>query len=331
MDRVDRTILNKIQASFPLDLHPYKIIGAEAGVSEDEAWQRIEYYRQKGIIRRIGGIFNSRRLGYVSTLCAARVPEAKITVLAELIQGITEITHNYLRHHPKYNMWFTIIAYSQERLEEILSDIRTALGSDEVYSLPATRVFKIGVLFNLKKDDGKGHDSEIMKSIQSPTGQEGFPTDITEEDKRLIRHLQGNLPHSLTPFTEIAAELDKDEEDLLRDIQHLLDRGMMRRLGVILVHHKTGFTSNAMGVWKVPQEKVSETGAKMAEFEEVSHCYERASLEDWHYNLFTMIHGHSDEECNSIMAKISEATGIKDYAVLFSHQELKKSSMYYFT
>ena len=341
MDRIDRTILNKIQISFPLGLYPYKLIGDEAGITEDEAFKRVEALRNKGIIRRIGGIFNSRRLGYVSTLCAARVPEAKIPVLADLIKGITEITHNYLRHHHKYNMWFTIIASSQEKLEDILAEIKTDLGSDEVYSLPATKVFKIGVLFDLNGQEAQfdGFDFQAeqedykKKQINDlyPTKREGFPTGVTEEDKMLIRLLQGNLPHSLTPFIDLAAKLDMNVENLLPGIQRLLDQGMMRRLGAILVHTKTGFTSNAMGVWRVPEEMVSETGAKMAEFIEVSHCYERPALQDWPYNIFTMIHGHSDNECKRIMAEISEATGIKDYAMLFSHKELKKSSMHYFT
>ena len=325
MDAVDQVILNKIQVAFPLALRPYQLIGEEAGITENEAWHRVTALRKKGIIRRIGGIFDSRSLGYVSTLCAAEVPEAKIPILSELMQGITEITHNYLRNHPKYNLWFTIIAESQERLEEVLAIVKAALVSNEVYNLPAIEVFKIGVLFSL--------GSESMVNPNSGyTIPKQFPKYIlSEKDKALIKLLQDDLPTSLCPFSDLAKELGMDERSVIANTQLFLDNSVMRRLGAILVHRKAGFTSNAMGVWIVPEEKVSEIGPKMAEFQEVSHCYQRPALPDWPYNLFTMIHGHSDQECQQIMASISEVTEVKDYALLFSYKELKKSSMRYFT
>lgn len=324
MDAIDQVILNKIQVAFPLNPRPYQLIGEEVGITENEAWQRLNNLRKKGVIRRIGGIFDSRSLGYVSTLCAAELPEAKIPILAQLMQGITEITHNYLRNHPKYNLWFTIIAESQERLEEVLTIVQTALDSKKVYNLPAIEVFKIGVLFSLGSE-----------SIVTPNGGYSIPKQfpkyiLTDKDKLLVKHLQEDLPTSLIPFSDLARELDMDERDVIANAQRLMDNSVMRRLGAILVHRKAGFTSNAMGVWIVPEEKVRETGAKMAEFQEVSHCYQRPVLPDWPYNLFTMIHGQSDQECQQIMANISEVTGVKDYALLFSYKELKKSSMRYF-
>lgn len=324
MDALDQAILNKIQVAFPLDLRPFRLIGEEVGITENDAWQRVNALRKKGIIRRIGGIFDSRNLGYVSTLCAAEVPEAKIPMLAELMQGITEITHNYLRLHPKYNLWFTIIAASQERLEEVLTTVQTALGSNKVYSMPAIEVFKIGVLFSM------GSESIDTSNIGYPISKQSPEYSLTEKDKILVKYLQEDLPTSSSPFSDLAKELAMDETDLIASTQHLMDNYVMRRLGAILVHRKAGFTSNAMGVWIVPEEMVGEVGAKMAEFQEVSHCYQRPVLPDWPYNLFTMIHAKSDQECQNIMSRISEVTGVKDYALLFSYKELKKSSMKYF-
>jgi len=324
LDAVDQAILNKIQVAFPLDSRPYLQIGEEVGISENEAWQRVDTLRKKGIIRRIGAIFDSRSLGYVSTLCAAKVPEAKISILAQLMQGITEITHNYLRNHPKYNLWFTIIAESQERLEEVLTIVQTSLNSKEVYNLPAIQVFKIGVVFSL--------GSESINPNEGYSIPKHFPRYvITDKDKILIKQLQEDLPTSLRPFSDLAKGLEMDEGYVIANTQRLMDSSVMRRLGAILVHRKAGFTSNAMGVWIVPEDKVGEIGSMMAEFKEVSHCYHRPVLPDWPYNLFTMIHGHSDKECQRIMERISEVTGMKDYSLLFSYKELKKSSMRYFT
>lgn len=339
MDTVDKAILNLIQISFPVHPRPYSIIGLETGISENEAFQRIEKLKKDKIIRRLGGIFESRNLGYVSTLCAAKVPEEKIPVLAELMQGITEITHNYLRNH-LYNMWFTVIACSPERLEQILLKIRTALDSDQVYSLPASKIFKIEVRLDLLQDrkddeveeaDGETEEETYGETAKKENTKKAINTDvITEEEKPLIRLLQGNLPHSLTPFSDLAEVLNKEEEEVLAMIRNFLQRGMLRRVVAILYHQKAGFTSNAMGAWNVPEELVNEVGNKMAEFKDVSHCYQRPSLPGFAYNLFTMIHGRSDEECREIAARMSTEIGIKDYTMLFSQRELKKSSMQYF-
>lgn len=329
MDTLDKAILNIIQGAFPLVPRPYQAIGQQIAISEREAFERIEALKRRKIIRRLGGIFDSRNLGYVSTLCAARVPAAKIPQLAEFMLDITEITHNYLRNH-FYNMWFTVIACSERRLKQILDSIRTVLGSNEVYSLPAEKIFKIEVRLSFK-------DGGLSPKVPSTGsfGQIGRKTPatkitITEQDKALIRLIQDNLPASLTPFADIARELQRDEHDVLTTLQKFLDIGILRRLVAILYHQKAGFTSNAMGVWSVPEQRVDEVGYKLASFAEVSHCYQRSTPPSFPYNLFTMVHARSDEECRALMAKMAEKVNITNYTMLFSHTELKKSSMRYF-
>jgi len=350
LDNLDRIILNTIQRNFPLDVRPYRRLATEAGISENEAWQRVQALKAKGIIRRIGGVFDSRSLGYVSTLCAAQVPAGKIPVLTALMEGITEITHNYLRDH-HYNMWFTIIASSEERLQRILQQVREALGQDTVFSLPAQKVFKINVDFKFQEQEGnlsnnvtkvkdnfccahkngeKKQDREQQDVPQATKAGRNYSAALTEDDKALVRLLQEDLPGSLKPFSDLAGELAVNDQDILEKIRRLLKENVMRRLGAILVHHKAGFTANAMGVWVAPEERVEEAGFQMAGFPEVSHCYLRPKLPDWPYNIFTMIHGQSRQECRDIMEKISRRTQLQDYALLFSESELKKSSMRYF-
>jgi len=329
METVDRKILNNIQAAFPITLRPYYMVGKKVGITEEEAWQRVRALRENGIIRRIGGIFDSRRLGYITTLCTAEVPNTKIPVVGDLMQGIDEITHSYLRDHPKYNMWFTIIASSQQRIETIISNIRSALGGSRVYSLPAIRVFKLGVIFNLGNEDTRDQ-SRLMQARPWMNAGSNSPPAVTEYDKKLVRLLQEDLPYSITPYSDLADKLGINVQIFLKSIQRFQDRGIIRRLGAILAHRKSGFISNAMGVWDVPEEQVNETGMRMAEFKEVTHCYQRHTFHDWPYNLFTMVHGKSDQECREIIATISEATGINNYALLFSDKELKKTSMRYF-
>lgn len=336
MDALDRSLLNTVQTSFPIDARPYQVLAELNKTTEQEAWQRVQALRDEGLIRRLGGVFDSHRLGYKSTLCAAKVPEDKIQLLAELLQGMPGVTHNYLRSH-KYNMWFTLIAPSQCEVEQILDKVKEALGSPEVYSLPATRLFKIRVDFDFnteKPESESDRQPEQEQECFSPgawnKAEKPEPYPVDQQDKAMIRALQGDLPGTLTPFADLAKELAWEEGAVLDRTQKLVNAGLIRRFGAVLRHQKAGFTANAMGVWIVPEEKAEEIGKIMAAFREVSHIYQRPTLPDWPYNLFTMIHGRSAEECQEVMKSISQATGIQDYDMLFSQMELKKSSMQYF-
>ena len=330
MDSIDRTLLNAIQNQFPIVVHPYLVLGDLVGTTEEDAFSRIQRLRQEGIIRRLGGVFDSRRLGYFSTLCAAKVPKEKIPELAKLIQEIPGVTHNYVRDHA-YNVWFTLIARSEVTAERIIQSIRDILGISEVYSLPAIRLFKINVNFDFSDEDASGEDDlDVSDSRLNHSKTEEVPYKLTDDDIALIQVLQGNLPDDIKPFDVLAENLEHPVIEVIDGANRLLEAKVMRRFGAVLRHQKAGFVANAMGVWQVAPDQAEEAGKKMAQFKEVSHCYQRPTLPDWPYNLFTMIHGRTIEDCAEIMKKISSATGVKTYSMLFSTAELKKSSMQYF-
>jgi siroheme decarboxylase len=146
LDDLDRAILNEIQSHFPLVPRPYEEMGRRVGATEAEVLARVKNLHEAGIIRRIGANFTSRKLGYTSTLCAARVAPESLERFAAVVNRYPGVTHNYLRKH-RYNVWFTLIAESQERLAKILEEIREASGAEEILSLPAKEVFKIKVDF----------------------------------------------------------------------------------------------------------------------------------------------------------------------------------------
>lgn len=148
-DQIDRKLLNLIQANFPLSPEPYREIGETLGISEEEVLSRIGKMIDSGLIRRLGGIFDSRKLGYQGTLCAMRVEENLIDKVAAAINSYPGVTHNYLREHD-YNMWFTAMAQSKEKLEEMLSQIKKDTGINEILVLPAQKLFKIRVNFELE-------------------------------------------------------------------------------------------------------------------------------------------------------------------------------------
>ncbi|WP_017212862.1 AsnC family transcriptional regulator [Clostridium beijerinckii] len=152
MDKTDKELLNLMQNEIPIDKNPFKILGERLLLTENEVLKRINKLKNEGIIRRIGGIFNSRKIGYTSTLCAAKVPENEIERVAAYINMYDEVTHNYIRED-EYNMWFTMITRSEENLINILEEIKRNTDLEEIMSLPSVKLFKIKVALNLQGDD----------------------------------------------------------------------------------------------------------------------------------------------------------------------------------
>lgn len=148
-------------------------------------------------------------------------------------------------------------------------------------------------------------------------------------DREIIARLCGDIGEGLFPFHELAEDLGISEPQVLARIARYRERGMLRRFGAILRHQAAGFTANGMSVWNVPADDVERVGQLMSAVPEISHCYERPRVPDWPYNLFGMIHAHSEDECRAIAARVSALTGIAEYDILFSRREFKKSSMIY--
>ncbi len=146
-------------------------------------------------------------------------------------------------------------------------------------------------------------------------------------DRKLLRSIQDGIPIVSEPFNQTAAELGISEDEVINRLAGMIKDGAIRRFGASIGHRAIGITANAMCTWDVPDDKVEEVGAIMAGFAEVTHCYERPRYPGWKYNLFTMIHAYSREECEKVAKEISIATGIRDYSILFSEKEFKKTGV----
>ncbi len=155
-------------------------------------------------------------------------------------------------------------------------------------------------------------------------------TELTDLDREILKRVQDNLPDTATPYADIAAAVGTTEEHVVDLLSRMVDSGEIRRFGATLKHQKAGYGANVMVAWFVPEEDVDRVGAIMAKRQEISHCYHRVTCLDWPYNLYTMIHGRSPEDCQAVVAAVSAETGLDDYAMLFSLKELKKVSMRYF-
>lgn len=147
LDELDRRILDRVQSEFPLERRPFEALAQQVGSTEEEVLRRLRRLQEDHVIREIGPVFDLTRLGYTSTLCAAKVAQEAIERVAAFISRFAEVTHNYLRDH-EFNLWFTVIAPSKERIEAVLKQVRAQSGVAEVVSLPAERTFKIKVHFS---------------------------------------------------------------------------------------------------------------------------------------------------------------------------------------
>jgi DNA-binding Lrp family transcriptional regulator len=327
LDEADKKLLNLMQGSFALTPRPFAHVAGLAGLSEDEVLSRVARLLDKRIIREITPIFDTRALGYQSMLVAAKVDPEFPHRAAKVINTHPGVTHNYLRNHA-FNLWFTIAVEpgSQLGLQGTLDALQAETGAHSIRQLPTLKLFKIRM--DLEMEAGTDALAAAGEAVEP---RELDPIELSEEDVETIRATQGPMPVVPEPYAPAAERLGVSQGEVLRRLESLQERAGLRRVAAILFHRRAGFSANGMGVWKVPDEDVLATGKRMAAFRGVSHCYQRPTYPDWPYSVFTMAHGRSKEECDSILDSIAEDTGITERATLYSSTEFKKVRMLYFT
>ena len=148
LDDIDKIIINRIQSDFPITSRPYLTLSNELDLTEEDVLERVARLKKAGIIRRIGGNFVPAKLGFVSTLCAARVPPDRVAHFAAVVNSYPGVTHNYQRDN-EYNVWFTFISPSMDEIETNLKKIAEETGVSDILNLPATKVFKIKAQFDV--------------------------------------------------------------------------------------------------------------------------------------------------------------------------------------
>jgi DNA-binding Lrp family transcriptional regulator len=327
LDEADRRLLNLMQGSFEPAVRPFQHVAALAGLTEDEVMARVQRLLDKRIIREVTPIFDTRALGYSSMLVAAKVDSEHPHRAAKIINAHPGVTHNYLRNHD-FNLWFTIAVEPGSRLglDGTLDVLQDETGAQSIRQLPTLKLFKIRM--DLEMEQGTDALAAAGEAVEP---RELDPIELSEEDVATIRATQGPMPVVPEPYAPAAERLGVPQEEVLRRLGSLRERGGLRRVAAILFHRRAGFSANGMGVWRVPEDEVLETGKRMAAFRGVSHCYQRPTYPDWPYSVFTMAHGRSKEECDAILDSIAEATGIHERATLYSSTEFKKVRMLYFT
>ena len=320
---------------------PFLAVAERLGLDEGSVVDRVCALRAapRGTIRQISAIFDSKALGYQSTLVAAKVPDAAVDQAAAVIGAHPGVSHNYRREH-EYNLWYTLALPPDTRLglEGTARLLHRLSGATVTRLLPTLRLFKIGVRFDF---GGESDTSPALAAVASDgAAASGFTQalqdratalPLAESDKRLIRVLQQDLPIESRPFEGWAQQAGVTVDELLSSAEKFREQGRMRRFSAVLRHREVGFSANAMGVWAVPPERQELFGRIAAGFSAVSHCYLRPTYPDGPYSVFPMVHGTGPEACERVLAAISAVSGVKEYAALYSTKEYKKSRVRYFT
>jgi len=316
-------LLSTIQKNFPLSPRPFAIIAKELNRDEKSILQQIKENKENKIIRQISPIFDTKRLGYSSSLISFKVKREDIDRAVEVINSHPGVSHNYEREHT-FNIWFTLAVAPDSLLGlrktvEILASEANAI---DFIILPTLKLFKIAVKLNTTGKDAK------KESVLKPKRKN---IELTPFHRKVIALSQHDIPIVSEPFKEIVKELGISYDDFFKILNDLKEAGVMRRFAGILNHRKAGFNANAMVVWDIDENKGEEMGKKAAEFSAVSHCYLRPKYPNWPYNLFTMVHGKTPEETNGIIKEIASEIEHFSRRPLYSTREFKKVRIQYFT
>jgi len=319
---LENELLFQMQNSFPMVKRPFEMIAKELGITEEEVLYTVRKLKDEKIIRQTSAIFDTKRLGYTSSLVAFKVDEEQVEEAAQIINAHPGVSHNYLRNH-EYNIWFTMAVEPTSKfgLEKTIDILKSQTGAKDAIILPTLKMFKISVKMDTT---GKRAKKEKLKKLAHKE------ITLTDEHICVIKELQKDIEVTQEPFKKSIEKLNLTYERFFEIAHELKDAGVMRRYATILNHRKAGFGANAMSVWAVPKEQGEEIGRKMAEFSAVSHCYLRPSYPNWPYNLFAMVHAKTQEECDTLIEEMAKESGLTEYGKLYSTVEFKKQRLVYF-
>jgi len=340
----ESSLLLKLQQGIPLEVRPFAVLAKTLEMSEAEVLECVEKFFASGRARRMGGVFDARRLGYRSMLCAVDLPHDAVEKLMPVLVSHPGITHCYERSWPAElpetleggpagrehvpNIWFTL-AVNHESFETDIAKLSAALAPYEILQLPALRRFKIDVIFDPGHRKKREEYPGIPRGADSGSEPEEYPL-FTGQEKEIVRILDKNMPRVGNPYEVIAAEVGIMRDELLLKLNHWKESGIIRRMAMIVYHHKLGFKANAMCVWHVDESGVDEAGRMLASSPAVTHCYRRPYTEIFPYDLYAMIHDKSWTAVHRLFLDISDKTGLVNGRFLCSTKEFKKTSMSYF-
>ncbi len=321
---LDRRLLKAIQQGMPLLQEPFAELASQLGYDEGQLLDCLRSLKQPdGIIREISAIFDASAMGYDQALVAFKVAQKNIAKAGTTVAKHPGVSHCYHREGPEEacNLWFTLAISPASRLglektTHVLAD-NCEVSSSAIFR--ALKCYKLDTRF----------------TTVAPTQVNKPPTDApqqpSEEHLRAIHALQEDLPIRKNPFAPLAEAAGMDVDTLLDHAKDFLSWGWMRRYAAQLYHRRAGAAANVMVAWRVPPAAADTAARKCAQLAQVSHCFLRQSGPQWHYSLYTMIHGHTRQDCSVAIDEIIAIAGIADRVELWTAEEYKKQRIQLFS
>lgn len=287
-DDLDLRLLNDFQRDLPLVPQPFAAMAEQLGISEAEVIARLGRLSDAGRIARVGATCRPNTAG-ASTLAALQVPSLRIDEVAALVGQEAGVNHSYLREGD-WNLWFVATAPDAARLAASLARIEATTGLP-VLSLPLLRAFNIDLGFPL-------HGPRRSMALDRPADMQA----LRPGDAALMQALSSGLALAPRPFAALAADLDRDEAEIIARIDALARARLLTRVGVIVRHRELGWRENAMVVWQLPEEAITDAGRALARIPGVTLCYQRRTVPGvWDWPLFCMIHARTRPEAMAVL------------------------------
>jgi DNA-binding Lrp family transcriptional regulator len=309
----DRRLLDEVQRRFPVCARPYAVLGERLGLREPGVIKRLEWLKARGVIRRIGPVFDARAHNLQSILVGLSVPPARVKRTARIINGCIGVTHNYLRRH-RFNIWFTLSSRSLKSRRKILDGMKEKISPREWLELPTRRVFKIGVLFNVFSTAGQSEKGGVPDSLSRRHSGKIVSPPIPPSRAWLVPF---DLPLVPEPFPR----------GVVGDLRRRISSGSVRRFGAVLDGKALGYNFSALVAWKVGPARVERAGRLIGLFPCVSHCYERGGAKAWPFRLYTVVHARGRREGVRLIEKMASASAIGEYIVLETVRPLKRTPL----
>lgn len=324
----DAAMVVALQRGIPLCARPFEELSRELGCGEADLLACLARQRAVGRVRRFGAVFDTRRLGYRSALCAAAVSVEALDAAAAKLTPLAGVTHCYVREATSAlrpgvpNLWFTL-SYPADIFPAMVDEVAARLGPYALHVLPATRRYKVDVVFGAAT---RAREEDVAEGDDLPP--------VTARDRAVIGALQGDTEARADFFAALAGRLGMKEWDLLSTLEIWRRKGRLKRIGLLLHHRNAGWSANGMCCWRVAGDTTA-AGRALAARGEVTHCYERPEAPNFPYNLFAMVHARAAAEANaqfaSLSAEVNRVAGAAVPAVmLLSTREYKKTSMTFF-
>ncbi len=324
----DAAMVVALQRGIPLCARPFEELSRELGCGEADLLACLARQRAVGTVRRFGAVFDTRRLGYRSALCAAAVSVEALDAAAAKLTPLAGVTHCYVREATSAlrpgvpNLWFTL-SYPADIFPAMVDEVAARLGPYALHVLPATRRYKVDVVFGAAT---RAREEDVAEGDDLPP--------VTARDRAVIGALQGDTEARADFFAALAGRLGMKEWDLLSTLEIWRRKGRLKRIGLLLHHRNAGWSANGMCCWRVAGDTTA-AGRALAARGEVTHCYERPEAPNFPYNLFAMVHARAAAEANaqfaSLSAEVNRVAGTAVPAVmLLSTREYKKTSMTFF-